>query len=655
MKKKILEEFIYQLSKTTKEDIINPQKMLAWSVPVVGFSYCKTLPHKFVAGFCKKSFFKETERAIVCVLADWKEVPEGIVLTNQAIYVDSPKNTDKCFSIRYEDVSRLGYYRNPSFLRIETQNKTYTIDSKLWNKKFLYNVLQFATNLNNFAEDDEDKILAIQLKNNENETISNYIAGLTYSNISNASSMYFDDKIVTPRGHGFAAEHANHLADIYAGKKATIVGDDNAKNGADRIVDGVSIQTKYCRSGSDCVSECFEGGKFRYWNSDGTPMQVEVPKDMYDAAVKAMENRISKGEVEGVTDPAEAKNIIRKGHFTYAQVKNIAKAGTVESILYDAASGAIIARNTIGITATITFALSIWKGEKFDIAIKNATIKGLESGGLSFVTAVLAGQLSKAGLNSLLVGSSEAVVKLLGPKASAIIINALRSGSNIYGAAAMKSLAKLLRNNGITAVVSFTVLSLGDVVNIFRGRISGKQLFKNLTNTGVSIAGGTGGWIGGAALGAKAGAAIGTLIVPGAGTAAGASIGGTIGGLVGSLGGGTAAGKVSSKILNTFIEEDADRMVKIIQEVFTSLSEEYLINAKEADDITFALQKILSGNLLKEMHASKNSKQFARDLLVGLFKDAVHNRQHIMVPSVEEFQKSLKIVLEEIADKENES
>ena len=37
---------------------------------------------------------------------------------------------------------------------------------------------------------------------------------------------------------------------------------DSVKNGADRIVNGVNIQTKYCRSGSACVAECFEDNKF---------------------------------------------------------------------------------------------------------------------------------------------------------------------------------------------------------------------------------------------------------------------------------------------------------------------------------------------------------------------------------------------------------
>ena len=73
------------------------------------------------------------------------------------------------------------------------------------------------------------------------------------------------------------------------------------------------------------------------------------------------------------------------------------------------------------------------------------------------------------GLNSALVGSSEAIVNALGPKASAVLVNAFRSGSNIYGAAAMKSAAKMLRGNAITGIASFAVLSIGDVGNIFYG------------------------------------------------------------------------------------------------------------------------------------------------------------------------------------------
>ena len=82
------------------------------------------------------------------------------------------------------------------------------------------------------------------------------------------------------------------------------------KNGADRIVNGVNIQTKFCKTGSKCISECFDSnGDFRYKNADGTPMQIEVPADKYDDAVKAMENRIKEGKVPKTTDPKDAKKI----------------------------------------------------------------------------------------------------------------------------------------------------------------------------------------------------------------------------------------------------------------------------------------------------------------------------------------------------------
>ena len=59
----------------------------------------------------------------------------------------------------------------------------------------------------------------------------------------------------------------------------------------------------------------------------------------------------------------------------------------------------------------------------------------------------------------------------------------------------MKAAAKLLRSNTITAGITFVVLSSFDVANIFRGRISGKQLFKNMANTAATVGAGTGGWV----------------------------------------------------------------------------------------------------------------------------------------------------------------
>ena len=506
---------------------------------------------------------------------------------------------------------------------------------------------------NNYDIEKTFKEIQEKIKNGQIEVASS-TAGIIYGNVSNASTIYGMDKFNTPRGHGFAAENANHLYDKIS--KGDFIGKDNVKltgeeidpktgriikNGADRVVDGINIQTKYCASGSKCISECFENGKLRYLNSDGTPMQIEVPSDKYDAAVKAMENRIRNGEVPGVSDPSKAKEIVRKGNFTYEQAKNIARFGTVESITFDAVNGVIIATGAMGISATLTFATAIWSGEDFDAAIKKATYAGLKFGGTTFVTAILSSQLSRAGLNSALVGSSEAIVSLMGPKASAILVNAFRSGGNIYGAAAMKSAAKLLRGNAITGAVSVVVLSSFDVANIFRGRISGSQLFKNIANTASTVAGGTAGWVGGA----TAGAAIGSAI-PIVGTA----IGGVVGGILGSFVGGAAAGKVSGVVLNEFIEDDANKMVKIVEKVFTQLAEDYLLNKKEAENIIDKLKDKLTGKLLKDMFASSGRERFANNILEPLVEEEVKKRKVIKVPSVIEMSNGLREVLEELSD-----
>jgi hypothetical protein len=223
----------------------------------------------------------------------------------------------------------------------------------------------------------------------------------------------------------------------------------------------------------------------------------------------------------------------------------------------------------------------------------------------------------------------------MGPKASAILVNAFRYGSKpIYGAAAMKSAAKLLRGNTITAGVTFVVLSTVDVANIFRGRISGKQLFKNLTNTAATVGGGTGGW--------AAGAAAGSAFLPGVGT--------VVGGLIGSVLGGAAAGKATNAVVGAFIEDDADEMVKIIQSVFTDMAGEYLLSQKEAEKAVDRLQDKLEGKMLKDMYASHNRKQFARDLLTPIIEKETACRPVVHAPTQQQMVASMREVLDEIAD-----
>ena len=507
-----------------------------------------------------------------------------------------------------------------------------------------------ADNLQLPSYDPNYKPLKYLASSAETEVAGAESAGAVYGNVSAANIAYGLDKFATPRGHGFAAERANHLRDVISGKDAVLVGDNNAKHGADRIVDGIAIQSKYCGSGAKCISECFKDGSFKYYNSDGSTMQIEVPSDKYDAAVKAMEDRISKGQVKGVTDPKEASNIVRKGHYTYKQALNIAKFGNIDSIVFDATNGAIVASVATGISAAISFAVAVWNGEEFEAALKKSAFIGLKVGGTTFITVVLSSQLSKAGLNSFLVGSSEQLVKIMGSKASAVIANALRTGgTKIYGAAAMNNVAKLLRGNVITGVITVAVMSSVDVVNIFRGRISGAQLFKNVAGTAATVAGGTAGFIGGAAGGAAVGAAIGSII-PIVGTGAGALAGAFIGKFGGAFLGGTVANKATKAVMDTFIEDDANSMVTIIEKRFVQMCEDYLLNQNEVNETVNLLGTELTGGTLKDMFASSDRNGFADGLLQPKIESIVKKREVIRLPSAQQMNDGLRQVLEDIAD-----
>ena len=503
-------------------------------------------------------------------------------------------------------------------------------------------IVDFLTEMKDLSDHPglEYEDIHIELKDDSNPGAT--AGGTAAAAKDTVNKVFEEEKFHARQGHGFAAERANDFYDRVHGHDAKIVGDDNAKNGADRIVDGIFIQSKYCATGARCINACFEengNGTFRYIGKNGTPMVIEVPNDqaIYDSAVETMKQKIINGQVPGVTNPYEAKNLVRRGTVSYKQAVNIAKAGTVDSLVYDAQQAAVISVSAFGVSAVVSFATSLWNDEKLDVALKKATFSGLKVGGTAFITSVLASQLAKAGLNSALVSSSEAIIHFIGPKAAAVLINAFRNGANIYGAAAMKSAAKLLRGNTITGAVTFVILSLADVINIFRGRISGRQLFKDLANTGMTIVGGSGGYLGGAA--------VGSLIAPGIGT--------VIGGLIGAIAIGAGAGKGTDYVISKFVEDDAEKMVALIEQTFQAMAEDYMLNSVEAEKIVDKLSLSLNGKKLKEMYASKDRIQYATAFLTPLIEEQVSKRHHIALPSDEEIRATLQEVLESIADEVN--
>ena len=494
----------------------------------------------------------------------------------------------------------------------------------------------FATTPTDESEPPAETIDAALEETNTLGEVGGYLSG----NMLNTASLYRDRKFTQSRGFGFAAENGNNLIDRLHGVNATVVGDNNAANGPDRLIvnrkGNTLIQTKYHHTASASVADAFDlqTGLYRYMDSNGKPMQLEVPKDQFDEAVKLMRAKIENGKVPGVTNPEDASKIVRKGHLNFQQAKNIAKAGNIDSLKYDAANGIVSASCAAGISFVIDYVCCVMNGMESEDALKNAGLNGIKTGGVVFATYVISSQLAKTGMaqsfSNALVPTAEAILKTFGDDVGKAILQG--AGIQTAGKVTAKQVSNALARELVVDGVLVIILTGADVVDLFRGRISKEEVLKNLTVTIISVAVGAAGGYGGALAG--------NLIAPGAG------------GVIGSVAGAILAGGLSAlgaeALIAPFYESDAEEMFNIISEEFTILCGEYLIDEEEGSRIAESLKGVLVGDVLKDMYASENRNQFARELIEPLFVNETVQRSAIVVPTTEELRYHIKQMLQGI-------
>ena len=197
-------------------------------------------------------------------------------------------------------------------------------------------------------------------------------------------------KYYTKGGHGFAAEDANHFSDTVRGKRTELVGTSNEFNGADRIVDGVRVQSKYFQTAPETVAAAFDSnsGNYRY------PGQVlEVPKDQYETCVELMRDRIANGKVPGFKNPQDAEKIVQQGTVTYKQARNIARQGNIDSLMFDTKTQAVTCTYVFALSFAINFAQGRWSGQSTEDAMRAAFGSAFATGGTTLIIGVLSAQL----------------------------------------------------------------------------------------------------------------------------------------------------------------------------------------------------------------------------------------------------------------------
>lgn len=448
-------------------------------------------------------------------------------------------------------------------------------------------------------------------------------------------------KVNTKTGHGEMAEEALTLLDKIQGKDAKVVGRTNEKNGADRIVNGVKIQTKYYSTGKGCINSCFDKttGQLRYMTDTGKPMNIEVPKDKYAEAVNEFRKKILEGKVPGITDPNDASKFIKKGQLTYKQALNLCKPGTIESLTYDAATGAINCSFALGLTFLSAFILTYSKSGNKTEALNSAFAAGIQVFGLSFFAHVLTQQVARTALTKQLIPLSTYIAKSMGYKTVQSIVNAIRSmagKSAISGSAAMKQLAKIIRSNVVTSIITFIVFSIPDTYNIFRKRLSTAQYTKNMLSLVGTMITSSGGTLATSLAAAKICGFTGTAIAPGVGTAIGIS-----GGLLGGLAGAAVIKYVGDKIC----EDDTVIVGRLFNAIVANMIYEYMLTPNEIDVLVENLDAIKPKEFKKlfgDVISADKQEKITENYLRSYFENIIRNRPKLPEPKPEDLVEFFK-------------
>ncbi|TDK30968.1 hypothetical protein [Luteimonas terrae] len=424
------------------------------------------------------------------------------------------------------------------------------------------------------------------------------VAGISASTFAQTIERTQISRYHTANGFGFAAEDALNLNDRLAGRTVIAAGQNGVRNGADRIVDGIAYQTKYCRNARATVRSLFDPKTALYRYGD---MKAEVPPEQYELAVRLMERRIARGQVPGVTDPKDAANLIKAGSITRAQAVKIARAGTIEGLTYDAKLNVLNASFTCTLTFLVSLAQRKWGGasarESFEGAVRDALASGL----LCMGTVVGSAQLMRTqGARVLRVGMHDGVKVACRTEVGRKVVHAVAKASlrkAVYGGAAISHVAKLARSNTIANGVTTVAMSVPDLYRAtIKKNMSWAQVGKNAVINGAGVAGGSLGWWGGATVGSLVGTSLGPV---------GTAVGFVTGGLMGAFGVGSGSSWLASKAMDGVVEDDAAEVLERMPEWLTPLVHDYLLTSPELDELLKTVRQHCTPEFLRRLFGGR--------------------------------------------------
>lgn len=402
------------------------------------------------------------------------------------------------------------------------------------------------------------------------------------------------------QGHGYGAEYGNKTVDRILGKKVEGVQEKenghHKLNGADKIVNGQKVQTKYCKSAADTYRAGFKDSSHDY-----SGQLREVPRDQYDEIRRMLQKDIDDGKMNGIKPGTPAENFLKKGYFSYLQSRRIAAAGSIESVSVDLANGVITSMTSASISAIIIFASGIWQGKD----VKEAAKDGIETAGRvigkSAIIYTITMQVNRTHIwNYALNDTMTNPINTVSEKVAGNIAESSLAKSSIGKKIHLDSIDSQKLTNG---VVTVAVVFGPDICKACMGKISVKQLAKNATAGAAGIAG----------------------MVIGNAVTAGNPLGGMVGGAVG--------GAVGKKVMDNFIEDDAVAMFRVMKEEFLNVVMSSYLSQEEFEEV--ARRTIWDKKVSKELqNMYKKSKKgehraYANSLIEEVVIDVLKNRKKI--------------------------
>ena len=342
---------------------------------------------------------------------------------------------------------------------------------------------------------------------------------------------------------------------------------------------------------------------------------IEVSFDQYEEILEHI-------QINATPLYETALNCIKKGAFTYEQVKHIAEACCVHELHIEVNGQITLTSTVLSMSALISFAQSKWNGADRQTAIKNAVYTGISIFGETFAEDIILQMVSKENNEQyeLNVGLQEEIAKD-GPKAFAKKIAKKLTEKAMLSSTLAKKTIILLNANVVTGALVTGVMSAVDVARAIKGQLSPQQLFKNVTKTATSVAGGMIGMIVFAGVGFQ---------IPSVSTAVISVIGGVLGLIFGSM----IMSKITSKVLDFFIEDETVKMLTIFNDVLFERAHSFLLNEEELNE---ALNDFIARyNMkaeLRSMYAAENREAYATKIIERELTRIVKQRMYLHVPT----------------------